>query len=168
MGDAQAVAPLIALLSDEDVGVRREAAEALGKLGWRPESDLQRAQSAIAVGDWGAVQAMGSAGFEPLIARLSDQDAQVRRYAAEALGELGDARAVWPLIRLLEGKDYRAAAVEALGQLGDARAAEVNAAIARLSHQDAQVRPYAAKALVKLGEAAVEPLIAVLSDQMPR
>ena len=39
---------------------------------------------------------------EPLIGLLSDEDGQVRHYVAKALGELGDARAVKPLITSLE------------------------------------------------------------------
>ena len=61
----------------------------------------------------------------PLIAALEDGDILVRQYAAEALGEIGDARAVAPLIAALENDDYRKVryeAAEALGKIGDERA----------------------------------------------
>jgi HEAT repeat protein len=47
----------------------------------------------------------------------------VRRGAAWALGEIGDPRAVEPLLPLLEDrkKDVRVAAADALGKLHDAR-----------------------------------------------
>ncbi|MBI5722484.1 MAG: HEAT repeat domain-containing protein [Planctomycetes bacterium] len=46
----------------------------------------------------------------------------IRRWAAEILGNLGDVRAVGPLIKELKDEDYdvRVAAVVALGKLGDA------------------------------------------------
>ena len=49
-----------------------------------------------------------------------------RRAAAEALGQLGDKRAVEPLIAALQDdvENVRQAAAEALGQLGDERAVE--------------------------------------------
>src|SRR5450759_2332909 len=54
------------------------------------------------------------------------KDPAVRRAAAEALGQIGDARAVEPLIAALKDESWgvRRAAAEALGQIGDARAAE--------------------------------------------
>ncbi|MEW6233639.1 MAG: HEAT repeat domain-containing protein, partial [Chloroflexota bacterium] len=61
---------------------------------------------------------------EPLIAALGDADAEVRRYAAWALGEIGDVRAVEPLIAALGDADaeVRRYAAWALGRIGDVRA----------------------------------------------
>ena len=62
----------------------------------------------------------GPAQFQrPLIAVLKDEDKLVRRNAAGALGELGDARAVKPLEGLLgdENENVRAAARGALATL---------------------------------------------------
>src|SRR4030043_126453 len=61
---------------------------------------------------------------EGLIEALKDKDESVRRLAAEALGEIGDARAVEPLIQALKDKDtwLRWCSAEALGEIGDARA----------------------------------------------
>jgi hypothetical protein len=57
---------------------------------------------------------------EPLIAALSDQSKIVRKAAAEALGKIGDARAVEPLIAALRDQSefVREAAAEALDRLG--------------------------------------------------
>jgi hypothetical protein len=97
---------------------------------------------------------------------LKDEGADVRCGAAEALGKLGDARAVEPLIACLEELDWavRNSAAIALGNLRDARAVEP--LIACLKAQDARVRASAAIALGNLGDArAAEPLIACLKDK---
>jgi DNA-directed RNA polymerase subunit RPC12/RpoP len=54
------------------------------------------------------------------------KDQNVRRAAAEELGDIGDARAVEPLIIALKDKyeNVRSFAAEALGKIGDARAIE--------------------------------------------
>jgi HEAT repeat protein len=60
----------------------------------------------------------------PLIAALGDENRSVRRSAAEALGRLGDVRAVEPLIAALgdESSSVRLYAAEALGKLRAAKA----------------------------------------------
>ena len=77
LNDQRAIEPLIVCLQDNDSDVRRNAAEALGKL-----AD----ERAIA----------------PLILCLKDADAEVRRQATKALGALGDMRAVEPMIACLK------------------------------------------------------------------
>jgi hypothetical protein len=64
--------------------------------------------------------------FEPLILDLNDKYSGVRRYAAEALGEINDIRAVDPLIRALSDNDsdVRRSAAEALGKLNETHAVE--------------------------------------------
>ncbi len=64
--------------------------------------------------------------MEPLIAALKDGYPGVCRDAAEALGQLGDIRAVEPLSAALKDSDKYVCqkAADALGQLGDARAVE--------------------------------------------
>jgi len=59
-----------------------------------------------------------------LIARLQDENADVRRAAAHSLGQLQDPRAVPGLIAVLKDSDpkVRASAAEALGELEDPRA----------------------------------------------
>jgi HEAT repeat protein/beta-lactamase regulating signal transducer with metallopeptidase domain len=59
-----------------------------------------------------------------LIARLGDEDAEVRRAAAHSLGRLKDSRAVPGLIGALKDSDpkVRAAAAEALAEFEDSRA----------------------------------------------
>jgi len=120
------------------------------------------------------------------------RDKYVQERAAEALGEIGDARAVEPLIAALkdrdwfveyalakigkpaveplivalkdEDKDVRLIAIGALEKIGDARAVEPLAAA--LEDKDDHVRWKAMWVLGKMGDArAVEPLIAALEDK---
>jgi HEAT repeat protein len=123
IGDARAVEPLVGALRDQDLGVRRAAASALGQI--------------------------GTAAVEPLIAVLGDRI--VGMYAASALGPIGDARAVEPLIGALKDPTFsgREAAEEALGKIGDSRAVEP--LIAALEDPRSTVREAAGKALKALG-----------------
>lgn len=87
----------------------------------------------------------------------------VRLAAAEALGEIGDARAVDPLIAVLQddNEDVRRAAAEALGKIRDKRAVEPLLEI----FKDSEVW-WAAEALGELGDKrAVEPLIRVVNSR---
>ncbi|RMF83541.1 MAG: NACHT domain-containing protein, partial [Nitrospirae bacterium] len=88
------------------------------------------------------------------------------RRAAEALGKLGDPRAVEPLLQALgdESRGVRRAAAEALGKLGDPRAVEP--LLQALGDRYSDVRLAAAEALGKLGDPrAVEPLLQALRDE---
>jgi cyclophilin family peptidyl-prolyl cis-trans isomerase/HEAT repeat protein len=66
-----------------------------------------------------------------LIARLGDDELEVRQMAAFALGLVGDRGAVDPLLLALKAPEavVRARAAEALGQIGDPRAAPAVAAM---------------------------------------
>ena len=149
LGDVRAIAPLIEKLNDRSSTVRRAAAAALERIdsSWRGSEAARMAVPA-------------------LLRRLSDDDESVRWVAAEALGELGDARAVAPLIDRLNDDDYvRGVASVALSKLGDARA--VAPLIDRLADCDPTVRLVAAEALGKFGDAqAVAPLIDRLVDNV--
>ena len=74
----------------------------------------------------------------------------MRSGAVEALGRIGDVRAVEPLIQRLqdEDEDVRSAAAEALGRIGDARA--VDPLIQRLQEEDWWVRETAWQALYRI------------------
>lgn len=92
---------LIKALKDKDEDVRRDSAEALGKI---------RDKRAV----------------EPLIEALKDKDEGVRKDSAEALGKIGDPSAVEPLIGALKDVDpyVRKAALDALKKI--AKQAKVN------------------------------------------
>ena len=86
-------------------------------------------------------------------------------FAAEALGRIGDKRAVEPLIGALRSGDeiLSTDAAEALGRIGDRRA--IGPLIDSLERGAASGRRAAADALSAIGdERAVQPLIALLDD----
>lgn len=100
-----------------------------------------------------------------LLAALAVPNQRLRCPVATVLGEIGDQRAVEPLIALLRDgacevvwENERARAAEALGQLGDPRAVEP--LIAALAAENAETASKAMEALGRLGDRrAVEPLI---------
>ena len=140
---ADGVPALVATLSDPRAGVRAGVAAVLGK-----------------IKDPRAVPAL-----LPLLG-----DRTVRDSAALALGELGDRRAVGPLIATIEAegaaKDFKAfTSIGALGQIGGDEARNT---LARLLASDPRpfVRQQAVDALADtLGEADLEPLGAALNDR---
>ena len=82
--------------------------------------------------------------------RMEDVFIPVQERAAEALGKLGDARAVEPLLARLEDEYewVRERAAEALGKLGDVRAVEP--LLARLEDEERLVRDRAHKSLIAI------------------
>lgn len=96
---------------------------------------------------------------------LEHKDPVVQYEAAEALGNLGDEKAVGPLITALKRDEFsgvRWKAAEALSKIGNPA---VEALIAALQYPDDDVRWKAAIALGEIGNPdAVEPLIRLLSD----
>ena len=123
-----AVGYLVVALADPHPQVRRNAAEALGRI---------RDPQAV----------------EPLVTVMeqSDEDWGVRARAAAALGELGDPRATEALAAALADmvSHVRLPAAVALGQIGDPAAAEPLDSAARLD-PDLGVRQAAREALQKL------------------
>ena len=80
-----------------------------------------------------------------------DDDSDIREAAAIALGELGDARAVEPLVESIASEfivPVRETFAAALGEAGGARATEVLTTILMDDGDDDQVRRAAARALV--------------------
>lgn len=104
---------------------------------------------------------------EGLIKALSYQkDWHMRQDAAQALGDLADARSVEPLIAALDDENYKVSeyAAAALGRIGGARTTELLiAALTDVSRSEG-ARSSAAKALVQIGAPSVEPLIAEFSQ----
>jgi len=106
-----------------------------------------------------------------LISALKDRDGGTRCKAAAALeekrlGEIGDTRAVEPLIQVLKDKDkdVRLTAARVLGVIGDARAVE--SLIQALRDEERVVRMNAATALGRIGDKrAIEPLTNALEDE---
>jgi len=103
---------------------------------------------------------------EALIEGLKSSDDAVRMYAAKALGEIRDIRAVGPLIEALKIKTRwggsEGSAAQALTDIGEPA---VEPLIAVLKDSDDNVRNLAIISLGDIGDArAVEPLIHALKD----
>ena len=102
-----------------------------------------------------------------------DPRGDVRKSAIEALGVIGDARAVAPLVVVLSGqsRSVHQAVIEALAKIGDPRAVEPLIAVFRddRRYDYREVRKSAVEGLGQLGDArAVEPLIAALREEWVR
>ena len=103
---------------------------------------------------------MGSCVVKPLLTVLLEDDSQsMRAAAARALGEIGDDRAVGPLIACVNNirvpEIVRMASAEALGMIGDATAMRP-LRIALLDH-DAEVRNTAKRALDQINVRLEQP-----------
>jgi HEAT repeat protein len=138
-GDFRAVEPLVAALHSlgENIPrasaeeIRGAAADSLDKLGWQPDQGADGAMYWIIRNGFDRCVQIGAPAVEPLIVELKKGSGkQTRNMAARVLGEIGDARAVEPLIAALENalKDQKypegAFFIKALGEIGDPRAVE--------------------------------------------
>ena len=158
---APAIEPLVSL-RDTSVQVRLAAAQVLEKLGWQPDRSESGAWYHIRREAWDECVKTGAPAVEPLIAALPVWRSEE---VATALVEIGDARAVLPLLELMAGDEAstREIGARAMERMG-ARAVEP--LIARLSDERWEVRVAAVQALGRTGDArAVEPLIARLTDK---
>jgi HEAT repeat protein len=135
-GDPRAVEPLAKALHDRQGGpeglfVRMAAAEALVQMGVAAVEPLlsvlrsldsdARDKAARALAELGKKGLLGETAVKPLIAALKDESLHVYWSAAEALGTIGDPRAVEPLICSLRTRPCPTVA-EALERLHDPRA----------------------------------------------
>ncbi len=175
IGDPKAVDPLIKLLQDEIRFVRNYAAEALDKLNWEPQTDYQKSIYFIATERWTDCKNIGIGSVETLIKTLNNNNSYIRERVAEILGEIGDLRAVEPLIIAMEKMDYlyntSPEYAEALGKIGDPKATEPLIKVLKendTSLNNIDIKVAAAIALGNIGDLkAMEPLIEVLKDKYP-
>ncbi len=99
IGNPRAVEPLFHTLKDKDSYVRKEAAEALKLLNWEPLKETEMVYYFLAKQNWEKLVKLGEIAVEPLIHAL--KEVAVRQNAAVALGEIGDTRAVNPLLKVV-------------------------------------------------------------------
>lgn len=174
IGDTRAVDPLIAIMNNNDVdwGSRLFSALALGKMGnqqavkfliWALEEENYREEAVK------YLVKIGSPAVEELLTAFGQPNWSVAQYAAQALGEIGDERALETLINEIElGGDSRVkwASAEALGDLGNKKAVEP--LIKALKSEHWTLRRSAAWALGELGDKrAIEALSECLDDSNP-
>src|SRR6185295_3983669 len=97
----------------------------------------------------------------------SDDDAEVRRHAALALGAIGEARAAPPLAAAFVDADaaMRQAIARSLGALRDARSAPT--LLTTLRSEEPEVADSVADALIAMGPPAARACREALSDPRP-
>jgi HEAT repeat protein len=151
-------------LKDPDSEVRVSAASALGST--KNLSAVEPLIAALAETDDEIREAAPTVGdADVVVDASSDPNSGARREAAEALGEIGDLRAVEPLIAALKDTNVsvREGAAEALGVLKDPRA--IGPLIDVLRNPDDLSRRQAAASLVNFKDPrVVDALIASLGD----
>ncbi|OGO05014.1 MAG: hypothetical protein A2Y60_01920 [Chloroflexi bacterium RBG_13_54_9] len=121
IGDTGSIDALVVALENDECLVRKRAAEALGKLHWKAQSNAQQISYLMASDKWDQiVRKYDEEAIGPLVAALKDEEYHVRYRAAEALGKIGDPSAVAPLINALRDEDefVRSQAAKALGEIG--------------------------------------------------
>ncbi len=168
------VASLVRALSDSTAAVRKEAAEALGRLkataavpglirGLNDEDASVRQTLVRAL-----ARIEDDRAADGLIAALNDPSRQVRNYAAEALGRLGIRRAAPALVALMndEHPEIRRQVISQLWRLRDTSSVD---AIGRLvSDTSAAVRRTALSALGRFRQASSYAVLSrALSDGEP-
>lgn len=111
-GDPRAIEPLIDTLQDEHIGVRGAAANALGMLGdslvipyLKPL--LKQSNPQLTVWVAFALTRLGEDHFSMITEGLSNTDVDVRRSAILALRQLGDPRAIAPLLAMCDDESRR-------------------------------------------------------------
>ncbi|MBI3967988.1 MAG: HEAT repeat domain-containing protein [Chloroflexi bacterium] len=139
---------------------------------WRARS-VERALGNVDPNDWlststALVELAGRdrAGFHLLELALGDRRAAIRAAAIEALGSVGDRRAVPAIVAALDDEDFlvRTVATEELRRFGPAAVGGLSRA---LRHPSPRVRASVAELLGSLECAdAVPPLIAALDDEV--
>jgi len=185
--DEKGIRALAGALRDDDGKVREYAVKALDDAGWHAADDTERAYYLIAKGDYSSLKALGESAVEPLIHALGYSDPAARRWAPAWLGNIGDKRAVGPLIEHLKGRTQRRSAgrtlsedwslakartAEALGKIGDPGAtrallAELRDPAQTLDPDERRIERAATEALAGIAgnsPESVEELIEVLKN----
>ncbi len=165
IGDPRAVEPLRTLLNDEDGNVRKSVILALDNLGWYPANQKDGASYWAIHGEWEIPFELDSMSVTQLITVLYHPESEMRQAAAQKLGQDGDPRAVEPLIVALKDNDLDEGVHQsAVEALGKIGEPAVEPLIATLKDRNFP-SSYAIEALGQIGEPAVEPLIAAFMDE---
>jgi HEAT repeat protein len=96
---------LVQALRSRHAYVRESVAYVLDHHGWHPDNLKHKADYLVAQQSWDACIALDTDAINALIGVLDDQDPDVRERAAQALGEIGDIRAVEPLVVALKDRE---------------------------------------------------------------
>lgn len=154
---APARLPLGRLLQEGDRPSRQAAVDTFRQIG-PPEPPDLLAWFAVAASDWPLAVSLGADALAPFAAALRDDDPEIRRAAAGALGETGLERAVQVLCAAL--RDHMPAVARAAGaSLKRLGAPAVEPLCGMLEDDSRLARETAARTLGEIGDAAaVAPL----------
>lgn len=128
-GEEKAIPHLIGALRDENPGVQQSAIDILVDIGspavvkaviplLRDEINASIRNMAVEI-----LSRAGSMDMESVASLLMEENPDVRRFAADILGFIGDRRGVSPLIEALDdpNPNVRSSAANSLGMIGDRR-----------------------------------------------
>ena len=162
------------LLDDKKIEVRQAAAKALGYT--QDPAALPYLMEALRDSFWWyereqqagdlftAIEKMGAAAIDPLVAALKDNEGAVRKYAALLLGRIADPRAIEPLGMALYDlhHDIGKASAEALVKFG---VASFEILVEALDHPEMWIRIHSIDVLPKVREPRVAlVLLEMLKD----
>lgn len=165
--EPRAIEALIRSLCDESWTVRKNAAEALERIG---EPAIEPLTTALTdenkdVRYWSTrvLGKIGSKSIQPVLRLLKDSDTEVRHLSKKILANIGHS-AIEPLVEILRtstDRDMRKNAAEALGEIGSLEAIEP--LILTLADASWFVRKTAADAIIALGRDVIPYLTDALS-----
>ena len=162
------------LLDDPKIEVRQAAARALGNT--QHPAALPYLMEALHDSFWWyereygvgdlllAIEKMGPAAVEPLMAALKDKEGTIRKFAALLLGKFGDTRAIEPLGMSLYDMHHEVgkASAESLAKFGGSSFQILSEA---LSHPEMWIRIHAIIGLSQIRDGRVAPvLMEMLND----
>lgn len=163
-----AVDSLVRLLASDDSALRMTAVRVLGRMDQSTDEKLFQAlrddrwKVRVAAVSVLAHHTSGTV-VQRLLAILQDPHPAVRSASARALGRIGDTEATEALIRVLQDPQrlVRKSAAMALGKIGDRRA---TAPLVATLQDDAAVKRESMRALVLIGQPAVQSLSVIVAD----
>jgi len=120
---------------------------------------LQSTEAGLSDRVYATLLELGASAAPALLARIESDDTQQREYIVAALGTLKVSEAIPAIRKLLASPPLqrRYVAAWALGEIGDPQG--IDPLLAALADDNAEVRRYATRALIKFNKAAVLPLI---------
>lgn len=176
--EKEAVMLLVSSLGDQSWRVRKTAEEILegfaadedlvsaliGSLRSEDNAGLRNSAASVLV-------RMGSSATPYLIETLKDIDKDIRKFAADILGDIRDRTAIFPLVDALRDNDdnVRSSAAEALGKIGGDEVVNALVYVLTNTKDDVWLRYSALEALGKTGSRIpIGPVIRLLDEKLLR
>ncbi len=117
IGDARAIGPLRAMLTDKDMAIRQFAVWTLERMAWQPETNAERVAVCIAHGQWDELHNYGSATIEAMLC-LCDNSLAMSDALTTLRGVLSKDKGRVPIRQLRDIASLRDARNAAFSQVG--------------------------------------------------